>query len=524
MGLNPSIPLQVQVPQPSSPLETIAGIMQIRGQMAQMAYRQQEIEKMKAETQQRNRDLDSYNKVQQVLADPAKRERIVKQQDYTPIWEAGVSPNIGQDVIGKLQGLATTAQGLIKGKAEHHAAGRAILTTTIEGLDPKDDTRAATQWNGAIDILAQDHPELAQNLEKLTPGPNFRDQIKQIAGTNSVAHTILEHQAALEKEQAATAASKATAALHQAETPGAQAKAEREELTTSAMKAALQNPQSGAAAIDQAIPPRLDATVNTAYKSAWQAAMAAGDPQAAAHVVAAAAGHAAQIRMATSPEVRAGKAATARAEAEATAPVHQATAIATAKALRVGDNPAVAGVAPAAVAKVQADAIKLDQDYIGAKTAAEDIGAVLDMAEAGNKAAGANVPLMGVGAINAVNSIKRINQAEIHQYGTAGSLYDKIAGKLQGWTEGKPILTDVLNDMRELHRALGQGAYSKCTSGLKALNTRTGAAFQPTIDAPNIRAAPVAPTVHKVGDMVMYRGQQRKIKSINTATGQAVLE
>lgn len=174
-------------------------------------------------------------------------------------------------------------------------------------------------------------------------------------------------------------------------------------------------------------------------------------------------------------------------------------AVTTAKALRMGDNPAIQRVPPAEVGSVMSQAQKLDEAAIKANATTEAIGKVLDLATSGNKAAGANVPLVGVGALNAVNGIKRINSAEIAQYGTAGSLLDKIQGKLQGWTEGQPIPQDIIDDMRTLHQMLGEQGYKTYTDSLNSLNDRTGSAFKPNVAAPNIRQAPVTPIQLKDG-------------------------
>lgn len=176
----------------------------------------------------------------------------------------------------------------------------------------------------------------------------------------------------------------------------------------------------------------------------------------------------------------------------ATGPYKIQQQLATAKTLRAGDNPAVAGVAPAGIAAAQTQATKLDQDYIKAKSATDAMGALLDLAEKGNKAAGVNVPLVGVETLNAINGIKRINSAEISQYGNAGSLLDEVQGKLGKLTKGKPMPQDIIDDVRELHQTLGQQGYQNYTNGLSSLNDRTGAKFQPNIPAPNIRKAPAA--------------------------------
>lgn len=187
-------------------------------------------------------------------------------------------------------------------------------------------------------------------------------------------------------------------------------------------------------------------------------------------------------------------------------------AVTTAKALRMGDNPAIQRVPPAEVGSVMSQAQKLDEAAIKTNTTTEAIGKVLDLATSGNKAAGANIPLVGVGALNAVNGIKRINSAEIAQYGTAGSLLDKIQGKLQGWTEGQPISQDIIDDMRTLHQMLGEQGYKTYTDSLNSLNDRTGSAFKPNVAAPNIRKATASP--HSIGDSVKIKGKDMKITKV----------
>jgi hypothetical protein len=164
-----------------------------------------------------------------------------------------------------------------------------------------------------------------------------------------------------------------------------------------------------------------------------------------------------------------------------------AQAVATAKQLRAGDNPAVQKVPPSEVGSVMTAAQKLDQEALKANSATEAMGRFLDLADSKNVAAGANIALAGVAAVNAVNGIKRINSAELSQYGSAGNLVQKIQGKLEGWKDGEPVPASVRDDIRELHQQLGENSYKNYVDGLKSLNDRTGAQFQPNVPPPNIR-------------------------------------
>lgn len=176
----------------------------------------------------------------------------------------------------------------------------------------------------------------------------------------------------------------------------------------------------------------------------------------------------------------------AAAVAAATAPIDVAKSVAeetakapieTARSLQV-----------AATNRANTGADKLDAEYNQARTATESLGKILDLAASGNKAAGSSLPLVGVETMNAINGIKRVNSAEISQYGSAGSLLDNIKGKIQKLTIGQPIPADVLSDIRDLHQALGQQSYDKYKGGLSALEQRTpGVKLPPVLPAPNIR-------------------------------------
>lgn len=368
-------------------------------------------------------------------------------------------------VISHAEQASRALDGISQIPPDQRGPAIAQFWTNASKWLPPDELKTAQQTFGAMDDQSLSAFKATMDYNgKLAAEANARKQTDISAQQAATA-------AAREQREGQTSA----AAL-----PGVQADAQLKQLRTQAMQEALKDPTKGAAAIDAALPPTADPAANQGYKAAWTAAMQAGSPEAAAKIVEAAAQHAASL----SPATTAKKVQDAVSIERAITPLKIAQQVATARAMRQGDNPALAGVAPADIPRVNSSAQKLDQDYIKAKTSAEDIETVLNLATAGNKAAGANVPLVGVGALNAINGIKRINSAEIAQYGTAGSLLDKIQGKLQGWTEGQPIPKDVLSDMKALHDQLAQGSWRTYTQGLDAINKRSGAKLAPTVDAP----------------------------------------
>lgn len=213
-------------------------------------------------------------------------------------------------------------------------------------------------------------------------------------------------------------------------------------------------------------------------------------------------GKAAAVEAATAP----GKVAQAVSIEKATSPFKVAQQVAASRAMREGDNPALASVPPALAPQVLAAVQKIDQEYIKANAATSSMGNLLDLAEKGNKAAGSNVPLVGVETLNAINGIKRINSAEINQYGSAGSLLDKIQGKLGKLVYGRPIPQDVLTDIRELHQTLGEQSYKGYTDSINSLNSRSGAKFPINYAAPNIRKPAASASSYKPGDTRVVNG------------------
>jgi hypothetical protein len=193
-----------------------------------------------------------------------------------------------------------------------------------------------------------------------------------------------------------------------------------------------------------------------------------------------------EIAKETDPRLLAARTQQAVQTEAATSPFKVAQAVATARQVRAGDNPAVANVAPGAVMQVTQQAMKLDEQYAKEKAIAETMGRFLDLAASGNKAAGSNIPLLGVETLNAANGIKRVNRDEITQYEGAGSLFDRIVGKLGKLAVGQPIPQDVLNDIRTMHQTLGNQSWQTYTNSIGALNNRFNSQFQPMWAAPNV--------------------------------------
>ncbi len=502
MSLDPSIPLSVKPIEVASPLQTIGGLMQLRGAMTQQLLHQAQIEKEQQQTaeyravaEQRNRDLQSNRLLQGVMMNPANHDALGKG-DYSSIWKAGVSPAIATPAIENLQKQAQSALALQKGKAEQLATGHALLGQTIAGLDVKDDDVAAQQWNAALPILAQSHPEISAELQHLAPGPNFRQQLQGIAAANGVARSIYENSAKLEAEQAGTAQKKSETEKNQAEAskitaelPGVTAEGEKKALVTQAMKEALADPTKGAAAIDAALPSTTDAAANSAYKAAWQAAMGAGNVEGAAAIVKTAAEHATSLSAAT----RANKVQTATEELKATEPIRIAGEIGKERVLipmreqsqlkleidkaKLAPNGFENIIDPRARAMAYTQYDAQNKEALTKLQEANRLQSLITSAQGKNKAAPALIPLQELKQF-----VPRVNRNELQAVSSqAGNVYDRVQGWLSGATEGQPIPAAILQDMYKLADAQKAVTIQNNKLGVAAMNASHGTKV-PTVD------------------------------------------
>jgi hypothetical protein len=394
---------------------------------------------------------------------------------------------IQQQLAAAKKQMADTDEVTLKNEQTRHDQARGA----IQAFEGNQDVQAkADQYPAFLQGLQQKGLITAKEYKDWsTAQPTYPGSDAMTLHANGLATGSQLAKEEVERRNAESTAAKdsAEAALARARTPGAISESVRQGLITDAMRRGIAAQQTGTGHPITAIFHGMDDNAEASYKATYDAAMGNGGPEAAQAVLNAAAAHAANLAKDINPQVQDAEVKKSVRVATATAPIETNKAIATAKALRQGDNPAVAGVPPAAVGQVQNQAIKIDQEYIKARESTEALGRVLDLAQSGNKAAGSNLPLLGVETLNAINGIKRINGTEVEQYEGAGSLLDKLKGKIGKLVYGQPIPQDVLNDIRDLHQVLGDQAYRSYTSGLDSLNQRSGSRFAPTVDPPNIR-------------------------------------
>jgi len=195
----------------------------------------------------------------------------------------------------------------------------------------------------------------------------------------------------------------------------------------------------------------------------------------------------------------------AKQEAIATEPVKTriaATEAATNAAIHAqydrGTDPAVQNVSPKDVGKARAEYSKAGQEFAAANQAAQGMQDFIAEAKAGNKEAVKVVPLQGALEITTAQGVHRINRTEVDQLAGAGSLYDKLAGKVGHVLTGKDIDDSVLNDMKELAGTVQRNARGLHENKVKSINQAYGSDFKP-MDFGGGNSAPTQPAATSGG-------------------------
>lgn len=174
-----------------------------------------------------------------------------------------------------------------------------------------------------------------------------------------------------------------------------------------------------------------------------------------------------------------------------------------------GANPALVGVEPKLRVQAASAASKAADEFTKAMESIHNVQSFIDLARSGNKAAGSNLPIMGAESIQALNGIKRINRTEIEQYQGAGSLLDKIQGKLGKIVAGQPISADVMKDIESLHKTISGNAIGAYNKKLEGINQNYHAQFKPVPSSGDAAVIPEAvksvlkgqsPGIHTLSD------------------------
>lgn len=154
-----------------------------------------------------------------------------------------------------------------------------------------------------------------------------------------------------------------------------------------------------------------------------------------------------------------------------------------------GANEALIGVEPKLRLPATQAAQKAADDYNKSVAASRDISTLISEARSGNKAAYANIPIEGVLQITTSRGTTRINRNELEAYAGAGSIFDRIEGKIGKWTAGASIPPDILKDLQDMHNSFESNAAKAYDSRLSSVNQNYHSHFKSVAPAANAPAA-----------------------------------
>ncbi len=221
-----AIPLQVNSPQPASPLQTIGGLIGLRGQMSEMALRQAQTEQARqqqqliaVEQQQKNRDLADQNALGAKMNDPAFTGEFYAGGERTQKALAGLNLQ-GKTIENAVTHVNDTIakQALIDkdtlgnqaaASAQLEKIGQNILQGDSEGK-PADLDTANSRWQSASPEIAR-LAKLAGIKNQLPGTFGSLDEVQNGLASIRALTSAKEAALAQKKTQAETAASLAQA-------------------------------------------------------------------------------------------------------------------------------------------------------------------------------------------------------------------------------------------------------------------------------------------------------------------------
>lgn len=425
------IGLQVQTPTPTSPLQTIGGLMNLRQQMSEVALRHAQIQEahareqnIQAEADQRNRDLSDQNTLQEALKDPAQAKAL-GSGDFSAL-NGRIQPKTLEAFrtahLNNVEKQAAIDESTLKLNATRHSQ----IEQGLAGLAAlEDDTKIQEAYPGLILRL--------QEEGSLKPGTfpqtiSSRDELNSLAAKNALFQGMNEKVLATKKTKTEIAAKEqetATSAASAAEAKAKTVNLEAELPKITAEAAIKQAELKGINAdwngtVDKAIS---DPTLNKTTK-----ALVAASPtlEGKLQAVRQAAGEQATTNREIDPRV-------------INAHVNQAVAVEMAKARLAGGIGQIVDPQQRTEASRTLDAA--DKEAIDKIAAANSLKNTVQLALSGNKVA------PNLETIEELRSIvNRVNGQELKSVGASGNAYDKVRGWLGGWVAGQPIPENIQQD------------------------------------------------------------------------------
>ena len=483
-----------------SPMQTIGGLMQLRGQMADQSLREaqmaevrqrQQNEKLKGD--QINLELKDANNFAEIQKDPSLMRQFAETGDVSMFHQKGISPAFIEKLVegrGKrITGIQTetvTGQAIKKNATEQMIATGDGIMAPMAGGKPVDIATANSRYQGALPRLKElallrgdDPAKLPGSIASLEEIQGVLSGLNLEAGLYDAGLKRAEQKAKTD-EQAALAKKNTT-------------DAEKGQFELDLMKGAANGGQ------DAAIMKRFGANTEAAQAAmdAYRANLPAGLPaaiQAVNKIYDDLIGGPARIKAETTAKVEEqaallpGKVKEATNVADAQIAPHIKQAVNTQLELAKRSGEAFASITdPTERHRAEAAMEKSSLEYADKVSESRTLTSLIDAAQKGNKAAPAVIGLQELRGF-----VNRVNTTELKAVGSqAGSLKDQVEGWLRGKTEGQPIPPEILKATRELANLQEKAARSKYESKILITNTTYGSKVKP-IDLPGGSVAPIA--------------------------------
>jgi hypothetical protein len=455
-----TIPLPALAVRPPDPIEQYGRVLSLQNLMKQQQLIPLQIQQAQQQTEQGALDLQSQKAMmegfRQFPGDPDKALNWAEQNGALPKHILAAQTGLA-DYREK---LANTNKTVNENNLNLHNQAQSVLQNVLDHKPEDANDQSAVDPQMASQAWAQIQqrgllPDI-QLPQGFDPTHVTYGQLRDFTNGLVTRTTLLDQ--ALKQQQAQEAAAKI---------PGEQAESAIKSKEAEAIKNLT--PQSLSDWIDSAVPARGPyANLNSRTHALAGGALAMGDIKGAQEAVRQAAESISQIERETNPQVIGARIAAG-----------VGTEIGKLKAQQKMFPSPIVGVAPHLAGAAVSDAQKAGADYVQAQSAAQEMQSFIDLARQGNVEAYAYEPTTGVLTINTANGTKRINTAEIQQYGGAGSLLQRIQGWAGKQISGKSIPDSVLNDMEQLHQQLANNTADQYRHRLEVINGTYGSTFQP---------------------------------------------
>ena len=476
-----------------SPMQTIGGLMQLRGQMADQSLREAQMVEVRQRQQneklrgdQINLELKDANNFAEIQKDAGLMRKFAETGDVSMFDQKGISPAFIEKLaegrgkrITSIQTETVTGQTIKKNATEQMIAVGDGIMAPMAGGKPVDIATANSRYQGALPRLKELALLRGDDPAKLPGSIASLEQIQGVlSGLNLDAGL---YDAGLKRTEEAAKKDKATADARKAQfeldlmkgaANGGQEAAIRKRFGT--------NTEAAQDAIDA-----YNANLPAGLNAAIQAANKIYDERigGAARIVSETQAEVAKQEALLPGEV---KKATSVAYAQIAPHIKQAVDTQLELAKRSGE--AFASVTdPTERHRAEAAMEKASLEYADKVSESRTLTSLIDAAQGGNKAAPAVIGLQELRGF-----VNRVNTTELKAVGSqAGSLKDQVEGWLRGKTEGQPIPPEILKATRELAKLQEKAARSNYENKILITNSTYGSKVKP-IDLPGGSVAPIA--------------------------------